>query len=113
MSKHETDSKSDIYQEGAAIAFDVPLDQVTKQQRQAFKERFFPFIYRRGTSEATIRGLVKTVAAGMRAQGGKPRPRYIKPDPAPVYDEIFEEGVKALDQDAGDEFAASDSKELG
>jgi hypothetical protein len=33
-----------------------------------------------------------------------PRPRYIKADPAPIYDEIFEEGVRALDQDGGDEF---------
>jgi len=31
------------------------------------------------------------------------RPRYVKADPAPSYDEVFDEGVKALDQDAGDE----------
>ena len=28
-------------------------------------------------------------------------PRYIKADPAPVYDEVFEEGVKALNLDGG------------
>lgn len=31
----------DIYRYGASLAFEVPFDQVTKQQRQAFKERFF------------------------------------------------------------------------
>lgn len=30
-------------------------------------------------------------------------PRYVVPEPAPVYDEVFEEGMKALDRDAGQE----------
>ncbi len=34
----------------------------------------------------------------------RPRPRYIKADPPPIYDAIFEEGAKALDRDGGDEF---------
>lgn len=59
---------TDIYQEGAAIAFDVPLDHVTRQQRQIFKERFFLFIYRRGTNKDNVRELVKRVAEMLRPQ---------------------------------------------
>ena len=57
----------DIYQEGASIAFDVPYDQVTKQQRAVFKVRFFPYMYRRGTNKENVRALVKAVAEGMKA----------------------------------------------
>jgi hypothetical protein len=42
----------------------------------------------------------------------QPSPRYVKADPAPIYDEIFEEGVKALDRDGGDEFAISSGEVL-
>ncbi len=59
---------TDIYREGASIAFEVPLDQVTRQQRQIFKERFFLFTYSRGTNKENVRELVKAVAEMMRAQ---------------------------------------------
>lgn len=59
---------ADIYQEGAAIAFDVPLDHVTRQQRQIFKEHFFVFIYRRETNKDNVRELVKMVAELLRPQ---------------------------------------------
>jgi len=62
------DRKADIYYEGASIAFEVPLEQVTKQQRQAFKEQFFMFAYSRGTTKENVRELIKAVAEGMRAQ---------------------------------------------
>lgn len=62
------DKKADIYFEGAAIAFEVPLEQVTRQQRQAFKEQFFMIAYSRGTNKENVRELVKVVAETMRAQ---------------------------------------------
>lgn len=30
-------------------------------------------------------------------------PRYVKADPAPIYDEVFDAGVAALDADAGED----------
>lgn len=38
-------------------------------------------------------------------QTGRPSPRYVTV-PAPIYDEIFEQGVAALDRDGGDELMA-------
>jgi hypothetical protein len=38
----------------------------------------------------------------------RPKPRYVKADPPPVYDEIFKEGVRALDRDAGDELVSAE-----
>jgi len=35
----------------------------------------------------------------------KPKPRYVPADPAPIYDEVFEQGVQALNQDAGEPIA--------
>ena len=61
---------TDIYREGASIAFEVPYDQVTKHQRAVFKERFFPFTYRRGMNKENVRALVKAVAEQMKASRG-------------------------------------------
>lgn len=56
----------------------------------------------------------KKLRAAMRALkerlATQHRPRYVKADPAPIYDEIFEEGVKALDRDAGDEYVISNGE---
>jgi hypothetical protein len=56
----------DIYQEGASIAFEVPLDQVMKWQRHAFKEQFYLFTYCRGMDEKTLKALIRSIAEGMR-----------------------------------------------
>lgn len=47
--------------------------------------------------------LSKAMRALKERLAGQPRPCYVKPDPAPVYDEIFEKGVAALDQDGGEQ----------
>ena len=62
-------SKAAGHYEGAAIAFEVPLDKVTKEQRLAFKERFFSFAYARNlaTPKASIPELIKLVAEHMRS----------------------------------------------
>jgi hypothetical protein len=38
------------------------------------------------------------------------KPRYVKADPAPIYDGVFDEGVKALDRDGGDELVEIDGE---
>jgi hypothetical protein len=38
------------------------------------------------------------------------KPRYVKADPAPIYDEAFEEGVKAMNRDAGEDLVAVDGE---
>jgi hypothetical protein len=71
MAETETETGTDIYYEGASIAFEVPIEQVTRQQRQAFKEQFFMIAYSHGTTKENVRALVKAVAEGMRAQRSK------------------------------------------
>jgi hypothetical protein len=67
-------ASTDIYREGAAIAFEVPLDQVTRVQRQLFKERFFLLVYDRRTTAANVGELVKAVGLQLRAQLRAERP---------------------------------------
>ncbi len=41
------------------------------------------------------------MAALRERLAARPRPRYIRADPPPIYDDIFEEGVRALNRDGG------------
>lgn len=56
----------------------------------------------------------KKLRASMQALkerlAGQARPRYIKANPAPIYDEIFEAGVKSLDHDAGSELVTTNGE---
>jgi hypothetical protein len=64
--------------------FEKPPELTTKQQKKL---------------REAMRKLKEQLAA-------RPKARYVKADPPPIYDEIFEEGVKALDRDAGDELVS-------
>lgn len=58
----------DIHREGASLAFEVPLDQVTKAQRHMFKEHFFLTAYTRGIDSKHIGEAVMRAAELLRAQ---------------------------------------------
>jgi len=62
------DQELDLYVEGASIAFDVPLDQVTRTQRAIVKEHCFWIVYSRLTTRENVRALVGAVAEGLRRQ---------------------------------------------
>lgn len=62
--------EEDIYFRGAARAFEVPLSEVTRAQRQTFKEQFFSFLYNplhRGASKESIVELIDQVADALKA----------------------------------------------
>jgi hypothetical protein len=67
MATHEI-LGTDIYREGASMAFGVPYAKVTSGQRETFKERFLMLGYGFGTSRENIREHVKRVASMMRTQ---------------------------------------------
>jgi hypothetical protein len=50
-----------------------------------------------------LRQAMRSLKERLQAQA---KPRYVKADPAPIYDETFEQGVKSLDRDGGDELLA-------
>jgi glycosyltransferase involved in cell wall biosynthesis len=55
---------------------------------------------------------VKSVRSVLHAKLASYRPKLVPPDPLPRYDEVFEEGVRALDADAGEPLVAETGEQV-